>query len=108
MKLLRRFFPIIFVQMQDDLGIAARFELVLTRSLQLPSQLLEVVAFAVVDNVQTAILVGHGLLAPSKVNDRQAAHSKAAYRARKLTIFIGPPMNQALVHLRYDDRQLTS
>jgi len=68
--------PFLFVVMQEDFGVAMRRQTVAVRQ-QLFAEFGVVEDFAVVNDPETSVLVGDGLLAATKVNDAKAGVAKA-------------------------------
>jgi len=68
---------VLFVEVEDDFGVGLGAEAV-AGGLEVAAEGFEVVALAVVDEVEGAVFVGHGLVAGGEVDDGEAAMGQAA------------------------------
>ncbi len=99
LELLQERIALLLVEMDDDLGIAARGELV-ARLLETGPQLAEVVDLAVADDDEIAVLVADRLMAAGDVDDRQPPHAEEQLIVDEATLVVGSSMQNGAAHAR--------
>ncbi len=85
--------------MEHDLGVRGGVERV-AGGLQLPAQLAEVVDLAVVDDLESAIVHRHRLVAVLEVDDAETAKPERRRAVLVVAVVVRTPMAQRLGHRR--------
>src|SRR5205823_8199219 len=93
----REVVAVLLVQVDEDLGVAARAEAV-AGGLELPPELLVVVDLAVLDDVDGAVLVRDRLVARLEVDDREPAGGERDAAVEERPVAVGPAMPQRRAH----------
>ncbi len=90
--------PVLFVQVNNCLGIAVR-AVTVSASFQPLTEVLVVVELSVVDDPDIVRFVADGLMAGLDVDNAQAPHCQTDIAFHKETVIIGTAMNDLPVHV---------
>src|SRR5439155_19167663 len=89
---------VFFIEMQNRLSVALG-AITMAARLQVRSELLMVVDFAVVNDPEVFVFVGDRLVAGGNIDDAEAAHGQPDITFDKEAVIVRPAMDDLMIHL---------